>query len=138
MNIIANNIKGLTVEISGDTTKLGKALEDVNKSTRDITKELKQVENGLKFNPKSTELLNQKQKLLGEQVATTKEKLDKLKEAEKQVQAQFEKGDIGEEQYRAFQRELVETESKLKHYKGQIKRSRRGKYCICSKVRRSS
>lgn len=131
---MANNIKGLTVEISGDTTKLGKALEDVNKSTRDITKELKQVENGLKFNPKSTELLNQKQKLLGEQVATTKEKLDKLKEAEKQVQAQFEKGDIGEEQYRAFQRELVETESKLKHYKGQLKEAEGASIAFAQKL----
>ncbi len=122
---MAKNIKGITIELNASTTGLDKALSDVNKQSRDIAKELREVEKGLKFNPKDTVLLSQKQKLLGDQIATTKEKLDRLKEAEKQVQQQFEKGDIGEEQYRSFQREVVETESKLKHYKDQLKETNR-------------
>lgn len=118
---MSKRIKGITIEINAETKGLDKALQDVNKNSRDINKELRDVNKLLKFNPKDTELLAQKKKLLGDQVSTTKEKLDRLKQAEAEVQAQFERGDIGEEQYRAFQREVVETESKLKHYEKQLK-----------------
>lgn len=118
---MANNIKGITIELGANTTALSKALDGVNKQSQNIAKELKQVENGLKFSPKSTELLSQKQKLLGDQVGATKEKLDKLKSAQDQVKKQYEAGEIDEGQYRAFQREIVETESKLKRYEGQLK-----------------
>lgn len=118
---MAKNIKGITIEIGAETKGLNKALDGVNKSSREIQKELREVDKLLKFNPKNTELVAQKQKLLGDQVAVSKEKLDKLRDAEKQVQAQFEKGEIGEEQYRAFQREIVETESKLNHYNKRLK-----------------
>ncbi|MFB5066670.1 MAG: phage tail tape measure protein, partial [Candidatus Wallacebacter cryptica] len=117
----AGKIKGITIEIAGDTQPLNKALKDVNKSSQDIQKELRQVERLLKFNPGNTELLAQKQKLLGEQVAVTREKLDRLKQAQAEVEEQFKKGQIGEEQYRAFQRELVKTESQLKHFEQQLK-----------------
>lgn len=117
---VSKNIKGLTLKIGGDTTGLSKALNDVNKSSRDIQKELREVDKLLKFNPGNTELMAQKQKLLGDQVGVTREKLDKLREAEKQVQEQFDRGEIREDQYRAFQREIVETESKLKHYEKQL------------------
>lgn len=116
-----NKIRGLTIEIGADTdefnSKVGALTTQMNKTHSELTK----VNTLLKFNPKNTELLAQKQKLLGDQVATTKEKLDKLKDAEKKVQEQFQKGDMAEDQYRAFQREIVETESKLKHYKNQVK-----------------
>ncbi|MGI5900790.1 MAG: phage tail tape measure protein, partial [Christensenellales bacterium] len=116
----------ITIEIAGDTQPLNKALKDVNKSSQDIQKELRQVERLLKFNPGNTELLAQKQKLLGEQVATTREKLDRLKMAQAQVDEQFRKGEIGEGQYRAVQRELVETESKLKHFEKQLAATKKG------------
>ena len=118
---MSKRIKGITIEINAETKGLDKALQDVNKSSRDINKELRDVNKLIKFNPKDTELLAQKKKLLGDQVSTTREKLDRLKQAEAEVQAQFERGDIGEEQYRAFKREVVETESKLKHYENQLK-----------------
>lgn len=114
-------IKGITIEIGANTTGLSDALSDVSKKSKDIQKELRQVDRLLRFNPKNTELLAQKQKLLGEQVSVTKERLDKLKAAEAQVQEQFKKGEISEQQYRDFQREIVETESKLKHYESQLK-----------------
>lgn len=114
-------IKGITVQIGAETKGLDKALKDVNKSSRDIQKELREVDKLLRFNPKNTELITQKQKLLGDQVNVTKEKLDKLKIAEEQAQEQFAKGEISEEQYRALQREIIETESKLNHYEGKLK-----------------
>jgi TP901 family phage tail tape measure protein len=115
------NIKGITIEIAGDTQKLTKALEGVNKQSKDLQGELRQVERLLKLDPKNTELLTQKQKLLGDAISNTKEKLNTLKEAEKQVQQQFERGEVGEEQYRAIQREVAATEQNLKKLEKQLK-----------------
>lgn len=114
-------IAGITIEIGGDTTKLDKALQGVNKQTRDAQKELKEVNKLLKLDPKNTELLAQKQKLLAESIDGTKEKLNILKDAEKQVQQQFENGEASEEQFRALQREIIQTEQTLKDLEKQVK-----------------
>jgi len=111
---MATNIKGITVEINGDTAPLNKALSGVNKSTRDLQSELRAVDKALKLDPKNTVLLEQKQKLLAESITTTKEKLGTLKIAEEQAQAKFAEGKISEEQYRALQREVIKTEAELK------------------------
>lgn len=116
-------IAGITIEIGGDATKLDKALEGVNKKTRDTQKELKEVNRLLKLDPKNTELLAQKQKMLAESIDGTKEKLNILKDAEKQVQQQFENGEVSEEQYRALQREIIATEQQLKNLKRQAEDS---------------
>src|SRR5690625_1669078 len=118
---MSRRIRGITIEIDGDTKGLDKALKDVNKESRDIQRELRDVDRLLRFNPKNTELLAQKKKLLAQQVEVTRKRLDKLKGAQEQVTEAFKKGEISEEQYRAFQREIVETESKLKHYENQLK-----------------
>lgn len=117
---MASNIKGITIEIDGNVTPLTKSLEGVNKESKDLQSELKQVDRLLKLDPKNTELLAQKQKLLNDAVGNTKTKLDTLKDAERQVQAQFEKGEVGEEQYRAIQREVIKTEQNLKNLEGQL------------------
>lgn len=114
---MAGGIKGITVEIGGDTTKLSKALESVNSQSRNLSGELGQVNRLLKLDPKNTELLEQKQQILAEAIANTSKKLDTLKEAERQVQQQFERGEVSEEQYRALQREIIATEQKLNGYK---------------------
>lgn len=113
---MANTIKGLTVEIGGDTTKLGEALEDVNKKSRNLSSELRQINKLLKMDPGNAELLAQKQEVLAEAVETTSKKLATLKEAEAQVQAQFERGEASAEQVRELQREIVATEKKLNSY----------------------
>lgn len=118
---MANNIKGLTVEIGGDTTKLGKALEDVNKKSKDLSSELGEVNRLLKMDPGNADLLAQKQKILADAVTNTAKKLDTLKEAERQVQQQFERGEVSEEQVRALQREIIATERKLDGYKNAVK-----------------
>lgn len=118
---MARKIKGITIEIGGDVRPLNKALEEVNKKSRDLRGELRQVERLLKLDPKNTELLAQKQKILTDAVAQTKDKLDVLREAQKQVQEQFERGEIGEEQYRALQREIIQTEQDLKKLEQRLK-----------------
>ncbi len=117
----SKTIKGLTVEIGGDTTKLGKALDGVEKQSRSLSSELGQINKLLKLDPGNTELLAQKQRVLAEAVATTSKKLDTLKEAERQVQAQFERGEASEEQVRALQREIIETTNKLGKYEQAVK-----------------
>jgi hypothetical protein len=114
-----SRIKGITIELDGETKGLDKALQGVNKTTRDLQGELRDVEKLLKFSPDNVELLEQKQKLLNDQVDNTTKKLDTLKKAQEQVEKQFKSGEIGEAQYRAFQREIAETESKLQNFKRQ-------------------
>lgn len=116
---MAGNIKGITIEIGGNTGPLDKALQGVNQTSRDLQNELRQVEKLLKLDPTNTELLAQRQKLLADSIDNTKGKLDTLREAEKQVQQQIKEGKVSEEQYRALQREIVATEQKLEGLEGQ-------------------
>ena len=118
---MAQKIKGITIEIGGDTTKLDKALGEVNSKTRQLQSELKGVNSLLKMDPKNVTLLKQKQDLLNQSIANTKEKLNTLKTAQIQVQEQFDKDQITEEQYRDFQREIVATENKLKSLTAELK-----------------
>lgn len=120
---MANRIKGITVEINGDTTKLSKALEGVNKNIRSTQSQLKDVEKLLKLDPSNTELLSQKQKLLADAVSSTKDKLETLKTAAKQANTALANGDITQEQYDALQREIIETEQNLQSLEQQAKQS---------------
>ena len=115
------NIKGITIELGGNTGPLGNALKDVEKTSRDLQSELKEVNKQLKFDPTNTTLLKQKQDLLAQSITNTKDKLTTLKEAEKQAEQQFQEGKIGEENYRALQREVVKTKDELKNLEKQAK-----------------
>ena len=120
---MAGRIKGITVEIGGDTTKLSKALESVNKQIKNTQSQLKDVEKLLKLDPGNTELLAQKHKLLGDAVAQTKEKLETLKTAAEQANEALARGEISQEQYDALQREILETEQDLKRLEEQANQS---------------
>lgn len=119
----ANRIKGITIEIGGDTTKLQTALKGVNTEIRNTQSQLKDVEKLLKLDPGNTELLSQKQKLLSQAVNETKEKLETLKTAADQANQALANGDISQDQYDALQREIVETEQKLKDLETQADQS---------------
>ena len=121
----SNVLKGITIEIGGDTTKLGKALGDSEKKSRSLQVELRQVEKLLKFDPTNTELLTQKQNILADAVLATSKKLDTLKEAEKQVIEQFKRGEVSEEQVRALQREIIQTEKTLSDMKSELQTATR-------------
>lgn len=116
----SGNIKGITIELNGDTTGLENALKDVNKQSKNLQSELKEVERALKFDPGNAELVRQKQELLTQSIQQTSQKLDTLRQAQSQVQAQFDRGEIGAEQYRAFQRELAQTEGQLSRFRSEL------------------
>ncbi len=120
---MANRIKGITVEIGGDTTKLQTALKGVNGEIKNTQAQLKDVEKLLKLDPGNTELLAQKQKLLSDAVSETKEKLTTLKTAAEQANTALANGDISQEQYDALQREIIETENDLKKLEEQANQS---------------
>ena len=119
----AGRIKGITVEIGGDTTKLQTALKGVNSEIKNTQAQLKDVEKLLKLDPGNTELLAQKQKLLSDAVSETKDKLTTLKTAAEQANTALANGDISQEQYDALQREIIETEQDLKKLEEQAKQS---------------
>ena len=118
---MAGNIKGITIEFRGDTTKLDKALRQVNQETRDIDKELRQVDNALKFNPTNVDLWRQKQQLLNQKVGETKQKLDLLKQAQEQMDND-DSVDKESAEYRELQREIITTENKVKIFESQLKK----------------
>lgn len=116
---MANRIKGITVEIGGDTTKLQTALKGVNGQIKNTQSALKDVERLLKLDPSNTTLLAQKQKLLTQAIGETKEKLETLKLAAQQANEQLQNGEISKDQYDALQREIIETEEQLKKLESQ-------------------
>ena len=117
---MAGNIKGIKIEIDGDTQPLQKALKAINKESVNTTNELKQIDKALKFDTGNVILLTQKQEVLQKQVGITRDKLETLRQAQSKVDEEFKKGNIGSEQYRAFQREVEVTQNVLKGYEGKL------------------
>lgn len=112
-------IKGITIKLGADTSAIDKALKDINHTSAGLNTELKEVNKLLKFDPKNTTLIAQKQEILADAVENTKKKLDALKQAQSEVEKLFKSGEIGINEYRQFQRTLEETEQSLKSYKQQ-------------------
>ena len=119
----ANRIKGITVEIGGDTTGLDKALKGVQTTLRTTQSSLRDVNRLLKLDPSNTELLSQKQRLLKEAIGATKDKLETLKTAQEQAKQQLESGTLGQDRYDALQREIVETEQELRRLQEEAART---------------
>ena len=116
---MAGNVKGITITFAGETTKLDKALKDIRNNTKSLDKELKQVDNALKFNPTNVDLWRQKQELLTQKVNETKSKLDVLKQAQAQLDAQGV--DKSTAEYRDLERQIIVTENQLKNFDGQLR-----------------
>lgn len=106
-------LKGITVEIGGDTTKLGDAILKARKSAKDLSGELRGVESLLKLDPTNTVLLAQKQDILAESIAGAKDKLKMLIAAQESMSKQLADGKISPEQYRDFEREIESTRQQL-------------------------
>ena len=119
----STKVRGITIELGADTTGLSKALKSVNSEISATQKQLKDVERLLKLDPKNTELLEQKQRLLGERIGETKTKLDALKEAQKQVGEELEKTGKGQEQYDALTREIVSCTNELEDLEKQASKT---------------
>ena len=119
---MANRIKGITVEIGGDTTGLDKALKGVNSTIKSTQSQLRDVTRLLKLDPSNAKLLAQKQQLLQKEISETSNKLNALKEADKQAKVQLENGELGQDKYDALQREIIETENNLKSLQEEAKK----------------
>ena len=115
------DIRGLTIEIGGDTTGLQNSLKNVNSQIKTTQAQLKDINNLLKLDPTNVELLQQKQKALADEIESTKEKLETLKTAEQQAQQQFAEGKVSQEQYDALKREIIATEESLKSLENEAK-----------------
>lgn len=114
-------IKGITIEFNGDTTKLGRALKDIDAKAKSVDKDLRAVNSALKFNPKNTELIAQKQTLLRQKIQQTKEQL----EAYRAAQAKLDDDpsvDKTSQEYMELRRQIITTESKLQHFEGELKK----------------
>ena len=116
---MSGTIKGITIELDGDTKGLDSALKSVTSESVQLGKDLKAVNQLLKLDPGNAELVAQKQQILSESIEKTAEKLKVLRAAQEQVKQQFESGEISREQYIAFQSELVNTEKRLKDLESQ-------------------
>lgn len=115
----SGNIKGITIQFNGDTTRLDKALRQINSETKSLDSELRQVNNALKFNPTSVELWSQKQQILNQKVNETKQKLDALKQAQAQMDAG--KVEYTEKEYRELERQILVTENQVKNFETQLR-----------------
>ena len=112
---MAGNIKGITLEINGSTTKLVNALKAPIKESRELQTSLKNVNAALKLDPKNVDLLNQKQKLLKDVIGSTSKELDILKEAQKQYIASGK--DLNSNEYTELEKKIAQTEASLKKLK---------------------
>jgi len=118
---MAGSIKGITVEFNGDTTKLQKALRQMNQDARKTDKELKDINRALKFNPGNTTLLAQKQQVLREKIQQTKTQLNALRDAQRRFN-ETPGADKQSAEYRQLEREIIVAESKLKHFNGELQK----------------
>ena len=121
---MASNIKGITIEIGGNTTKLQDALKGVNKTIYNCNSELKQLNQALKLDPKNTELLAQKQDVLKKNIEATTSKLNDLKQAQKQMGDYNSLTEEQKENYRALSVEITKTESNLKGLNKELKETK--------------
>nr|DAP11979.1 MAG TPA: minor tail protein [Bacteriophage sp.] len=118
---MAQKVKGITVEIDGNVQPLNKRLKEVTDTAKKLDSELRVIDRLLKLDPSNTTLLAQKQKLLADSIANTKTKLKELTTAQEQAKAQLERGEIGADQYRALEREVIRAQNSLKYFESQAK-----------------
>ena len=117
----ANNLKGLTVKIGGDTKNLSDALKGVNSDIRTLQADLRAVNSALKLDPSNVEAVAMKQELLSEAVDATREKLEILREAQRQADEQIANGtEVDQQAYRSLRAEIVRAESSLSDYERQL------------------
>lgn len=117
---MAGQIKGITIQFNGDTTKLDKALRQIKNESKTIDQQLRDVNRSLKFNPNNAELLRQKFTLLGQKIDATENQLKQFKAAEAQLRAQKVSEQSAE--WMQVRRNIIEAESKLKHYNAELKK----------------
>lgn len=119
---MAGNIKGITIEFRGDTTRLDKALRQVKTESKGVDRQLKEVNRALRFNPSNAELLRQKFDLLKQKVDTTGKELKEFRA----IEAQLKSRNVSKqsEEWMTVRRQIIEAESKLKHFNAELNKVR--------------
>jgi len=117
----SDRIKGITIEIDGDTKGLSQALKGVNKDIKSTQTQLRDINKLLKLDPTNATLLKQKMDALGKEISQTKDKLSQLKSVQEQMDEGLKNGSVTQEQYDAWQREIIETENELKNLEKELK-----------------
>lgn len=130
----SDRIKGITIEIDGDTKGLSQALKGVNKDIKSTQTQLKDVEKLLKLDPHNVTLLGQKMKLLQTEIGQTKDKLSQLKSVSDEMEKGLKNGTISADQYDAWQREIIETENELKNLEEALKKVPTASEAMIAKV----
>ena len=120
---MAKNIKGIKIEINGDTTKLNKSLSALNAPISKVNAELKSINNALKFDPKNTELLAQKQDVLRKNIQESTNKLNALKEAQRQMGDYNSLTEQQKENYRALSVEISKSETAIRNMNSELKKT---------------
>lgn len=118
---MAGDIKGITIEFRGETTKLSKALNKIKDETKGVDTSLKDVNKALKFNPGNVELLGQKQIELKRKIEQTKEKLEAFKEAQRSLDASGV--DKTSSEYMEVRRNIIQAESQAKYFNAELKKT---------------
>lgn len=118
---MADRIKGITIEIDGDTKGLSQALKGVNKDIKTTQTQLRDINKLLKLDPTNATLLKQKMDALGKEISQTKDKLSQLKSVQEEMEAGLKNGTVTQDQYDAWQREIIETENELKNLEKELK-----------------
>lgn len=131
---MADRIKGITIEIDGDTKGLSQALKGVNKDIKSTQTQLKDVEKLLKLDPHNVTLLGQKMKLLQTEIGQTKDKLSQLKSVSDEMEKGLKNGTVTADQYDAWQREIIETENELKNLEEALKKVPTASEAMIAKV----
>ena len=131
---MADRIKGITIEIDGDSKGLSQALKGVNKDLKSTQTQLKDVEKLLKLDPHNVTLLGQKMELLGKEIGQTKDKLEQLKSVSDEMERGLKNGTVTSEQYDAWQREIIETENELKNLEDELKKVPTASEAMIAKV----
>lgn len=135
---MSQNIRGITVEIAGNTTGLSNALQDVNQRSRNLSGELSQVQRLLRLDPSNVNLVAQQQQLLADAVENSREKLNRLRAAQQQVDEQFRNGTISQESYRAFQREVAKAEQELNRFENRLESTAKKTDTLGDKLKKAS
>lgn len=107
------NIKGITIDIGGNTSKLEESLKNVNKVVYSTNSGLKELDRALKIDPKNTDTLATKQKLLTQNIGATVERLKQLKLAQSQMGEYSKLTDEQKQKYNNLSIEIAKTESNL-------------------------
>ena len=115
---VGGKVKGITIEFDGDTTKLGNALKQIDSKSKSVDRSLQQVNRALRFNPKNTELVAQKQVLLKQKIDQTNQRLEALRQTQKKLDDDPSVENDSQE-YMELRREIITTESKLKHFQAE-------------------